>query len=500
MKKMLFVVLALCLLTACGETVDNTLIPTATINPTRPPVDVTPTTASSISPEASAYLDDALDIMQEHSINRYQIDWAVLRQKAHARARDAQTLADTYDAIRFALGELGDNHSGFMSPDQTREFQEGGPRAETPEPRGELLDRGLGYVVLPGYSGAGEAAPEYVTTVQQIIREIDAANPCGWIVDLRENTGGNMWPMLAGIGPVLGEGQVGMFIYPDGQQSFWDYADGQARLDGRPLTQAAETYRLQREMPPVAVLTGRDTRSSGEAVVVAFRGRENTRSFGEATGGLSTANQMYDLSDGARINLTVSVFADRTGYPYGDQIAPDQVGQPALDMAIEWLLDQPSCAVSIEQMPGGYEGWIDYAHAKYGFSFRYPPDWTLEEPQDPVHTMKDHLIWLKSSQAVLAIGFKHLDEDVLITRTGVGAGDLVTRGTVIFLGEPVSRDVLVLEGRDMAVLYNSAGETQRNDLVFTLSLDYVGESSATTLQKDVQAVADMIVTSFELSE
>jgi hypothetical protein len=88
----------------------------------------------------------------------------------------------------------------------------------------------------------------------------------------------------------------------------------------------------------------------GEAIAVAFRGRSGTRSFGQSTGGLSTANQHYPLSDGAWLLLTVSTFADRTGQVYGQSIAPDQVGNRpqgaedlALQAAIDWLLKQPAC-------------------------------------------------------------------------------------------------------------------------------------------------------------
>ena len=33
---------------------------------------------------------------------------------------------------------------------------------------------------------------------------------------LRGNGGGNMWPMIAGVGPLLGEGPLGYFIGPIG--------------------------------------------------------------------------------------------------------------------------------------------------------------------------------------------------------------------------------------------------------------------------------------------
>ena len=161
-----------------------------------------------------------------------------------------------------------------------------------------------------------------------------------------------MWPMLAGIGPLLGEGHVGAFVHPDEQQQLWYYADGQARLDEKPMfTASAEpSHQLAQSMPPVAVLIGHYTASSGEAIVVAFRGRPRTYSFGEETAGRSTSNQGFQLSDGAVIALTVATFADRTGQTYGSKIAPDQIvdqGTQSDDYvvkaAIEWLLKQPAC-------------------------------------------------------------------------------------------------------------------------------------------------------------
>jgi hypothetical protein len=58
-------------------------------------------------------------------------------------------------------------------------------------------------------------------------------------------------------------------------------------------------------------LTGPVTASSGEAIVVAFRGRPQTRSFGEPTDGVPTANDTFPLSDGALLVLTVAVDSEK---------------------------------------------------------------------------------------------------------------------------------------------------------------------------------------------
>lgn len=97
----------------------------------------------------------------------------------------------------------------------------------------------------------------------------------------------------------------------------------------------------------MAVLQGRRTFSSGEATLLSFIGRANTRRFGEASGGLSTANRVYPLPDGAALVLTTSVMADRTGRAYGGPVEPDQqiwdVSRTDI-VARQWVEAQPGCA------------------------------------------------------------------------------------------------------------------------------------------------------------
>lgn len=158
----------------------------------------------------------------------------------------------------------------------------------------------------------------------------------------------------------------------------------------------------------------------------------------------------------------------------------------------------PTATLSDEER---YAGWGTYRNETYGFSLRLPPGWTAEEDTRPVSTLRGHAVHLMpegQSTIRLVVSFKYADEEQLITRTGVGSGELDERGSVPFLGEEVSRVVLVDRGKDMAVLYDGAGEIQRGDLVFALSLDYLGPSSdSVTLTEELQAQVDGIVASFE---
>lgn len=70
-------------------------------------------------------------------------------------------------------------------------------------------------------SGDQEQMLEYASQLQAKIEELDTQNPIGWIVNLSYNSGGNMWPMLTGIGPLIGEGVVGGFLSVDGVHTPW---------------------------------------------------------------------------------------------------------------------------------------------------------------------------------------------------------------------------------------------------------------------------------------
>ena len=90
-----------------------------------------------------------------------------------------------------------------------------------------------------------------------------------------------MWPMLAGVGPLLGNGLVGEFIDKAGQVSGrWFYEDGKALLDSKVAAQVEGSPVVSTPTRPVAVLIDGATGSSGEAIAIAFQGRRETRFFG----------------------------------------------------------------------------------------------------------------------------------------------------------------------------------------------------------------------------
>lgn len=297
---------------------------------------------------ARRYLDKAIGIMEKNSIRRDRVDWPALRSRGLLLARGGKSPADTYPAIRYAIRGLGDHHSAFNGAAAAEQWRgEGGSQ---PHPDLKILDGEVGYIAVPAYNGGDRAAiSAYAGDVQGRIATIDPAARCGWIVDLRNNGGGNMWPMLSGLGPILGEGELLSLVGPN-KRSVVVYRNGQAadrNAVAEKSTAGKSDVYIPERAPAVAVLTSPHTGSSGEAVTIAFRGRLHTRSFGAPTAGLSTGNENFPLDDGAIMFLTTTVMADRTGREYGQAVPPDvEVKGEAetLAAAMQWLREESGCA------------------------------------------------------------------------------------------------------------------------------------------------------------
>lgn len=303
------------------------------------------TPASPVGPSATpsatvtTYLNSIIDLARVNSINRQTIDWTAYRNAVFAEAGGAQTVAELNPAIRVAITLLRDGHSSYRSASGTTIFV-GLRSCSAPSPVALSPPSNIGTVAVGAFSGTIEQANAYARQIQDAIAAKDRDDLIGWIVDLRSNGGGNMWPMIAGLGPILGEGPLGYFIGPTGSETVWEYRNGSSFSGSFAVSTVSPPYTLKRPAPRVAVLSDNRIASSGEATLIAFLRRPNTRSFGQPTCGLSTANSTYTLSDSATLNMTTALMADRAKTPFGDSIPPDElIDDPGrtIQRATEWL-------------------------------------------------------------------------------------------------------------------------------------------------------------------
>ncbi|NRD19000.1 S41 family peptidase [Winogradskyella eckloniae] len=299
------------------------------------------------------YLNEVLEIVEKNSINRDSVDFKTIKHNALSKLSNTNTIEECYPIVQSILRELGDNHSFFMSKEQVKNWKSTSKSTEEIKLitfSGKLLKDNYGYIKMDGFSsGDSISIQKYADSLQNKIKSIDNKNIKGWILDLRENTGGNCWPMLTGIGPILGNGICGYFVDRKGNKSSWFYKNGESGINEFTITKVShQPYELYDNTKPIAVLTGSKTGSSGEVVVTAFHNKEKTKSFGTKTYGVSTGNQNFDLSDGSMILLTTSIYADRKGIIFGAEIEPDEIvefdynsigkqSDLVIQKAIEWI-------------------------------------------------------------------------------------------------------------------------------------------------------------------
>lgn len=296
--------------------------------------------APSTGDSPQAHLDLLLDLMEAHSVHRETIDWTDLRARVMTEAAEAQTIPDAFPAIRTALTLLGDRHSVYIPASGGSAIFASRRNCEAPAPPVPDVPGGIGYVKVTGFVGTADESRAFANDIQNTLRANDRDGLLGWIVDLRGNGGGNMWPMIAGLGPVVGEGLLGYFLSPAGASVAWTYVDGVSYSGGAVGQRVTDPYELRQPRPRVAVLIDRRVGSSGEATAIAFKGRAATRFFGTGTCGVSTANTSIGLSNGATLILTVALMADRTRTLYGDVVEPDEViadPSAAVERAVAWL-------------------------------------------------------------------------------------------------------------------------------------------------------------------
>jgi hypothetical protein len=288
------------------------------------------------------YIQEFKDIVKKNSIVSDKLDWQNIETNLGYLSKGMKTVDDTDTALNYIiknLREAGDNHSFIDGKERTEKQKIANTNDAKPDSR--LIDQNIGYVSVPGFASLNtEVGDTFALQIHNMIKKLDSGNAIkGWIVDLRTNTGGNMHPMISGLGSLIGEGTLGYFVY-NGKKSPWIYKN---RKFGP--HKIKEPYELKSGQSKIAVLIGPSTASSGEATIIAFIGKNNVKLFGQPSAGYTSANRPYTLSDGKSLALATSYEMDRNGKVYYGKIDPDIPVEPkeGQDMDIEaakvWILN-----------------------------------------------------------------------------------------------------------------------------------------------------------------
>jgi C-terminal processing protease CtpA/Prc len=293
-----------------------------------------------LPPSPQQYADVALDLMS----GGYRATgpaWDAARQAVRTAAADADDYADLHAALAEAVQVAGGPHSALLTPDEAAASQSAADEAPGPT---VTTTGDVTTVVVPELAGGSpQTQQRYADTLADGIAAAAPAT-CGWVVDLRGNTGGTMYPMLSGVSALLPDGPALFFSdRHDRTTAQVTIQDDGAGLNGRTTTRVRPDPGVSGS---VAVLQDERTASSGEVVLTAFRGLDDVTTFGAPSAGYTSANIPYRLYDGAQLVVTESVYVDRDGVVLDEQPLPaahPTAGPDAEAAARGWLAEQ-GCA------------------------------------------------------------------------------------------------------------------------------------------------------------
>lgn len=287
-------------------------------------------------------LDTIILMTKNHSIYKRNVNWSTLEPKIHEAIdkENKDIIMAVKPAIGLMLDSLNDNHSFLLYGNErisrttkidmysriNKETKKaiGWPNV-TPIKIVKFNDK-IAYISIPGMNISPEDAETKAAEMGQALRDslckLNPQNLRGIIVDLRLNTGGNMYPMIGGIAPLLGNGKAGSFVKDSKILSSWSIKNGNIYFGTNKILSLKNNC-VPNSTIRIAVLIGPATGSSGEATAISFIGKNNVKLFGEKSTGLVSANAQFQLNANTFYYLASSYEADRKNHAYTSSIHPD---------------------------------------------------------------------------------------------------------------------------------------------------------------------------------
>lgn len=274
------------------------------------------------------YVRNAIQQMDRKGLYAEGEAWEAAKKEA--LSHEPETLEEAQEIINKAAKVAGGKHS-YLMPANKAQAREKRSNEEV-SPSVTMIEDSICMIHLPAFAGDDENCLRFARSVLDSIPDTVK----GVCIDLRGNHGGNMYPMIAAVHRFLPDDIFLKFKMRRWFQSVMPInKEFVAKIVGIDIEPRINC--------PVAILTDEATASSGEAVLLSFRGLDNARVFGSPTAGYASANESIIFYNGSILALTVSCDIARTGEVFcDDPIVPDvETGSPEED-AISWLKDRSS--------------------------------------------------------------------------------------------------------------------------------------------------------------
>lgn len=255
--------------------------------------------------------ENAFNIMDVRGVYSQSEEWLNFRGKFKEDLKKVETNEELFEKLNEGIKIAGGKYSFVMENQSTEETD----RAYI-SPQVDYKDKVL-YITVPEFMGSDEKGNEYANLIADSFKDKDLE---GVVVDLRENGGGNMYPMILALSPLIPDEEILSFLDTENNKVF------SVALENGSFKRM-ETYKISNTDKyldiPVAILIVEKTASSAEMTLI---------SFGVETAGYSFANTTIGIRDDYTVVLTTNFVADREDKNYGEEkISPDFLTETPLE-------------------------------------------------------------------------------------------------------------------------------------------------------------------------
>ena len=286
----------------------------------------------------NSFFEQAFNIIEESSVKRNEIDWAVLKQNVKDSIGQFETNEDVYRAISYTVELIDDGHSQFADAHTPTKLT--ADTLSIPDVTSKVIGKRVGYLRIPGFMGNDSLSSMYTLEIRKALKEFDNTRDLsGWIIDLRGNGGGKASVVPLGVSPLFKDSLIGIFCDKQGIFREISCSSDYFYLGEHKMDSLHDDSTLNNEGKKIAVLVDGETASAAEFLMLGFKFQDKTRVFGSETRGLTSHLMLIDFKSDAKLLLACSYYYDKDKNVIDGPIAPDEncPAEKCLDQAVAWV-------------------------------------------------------------------------------------------------------------------------------------------------------------------
>lgn len=212
-----------------------------------------------LPPSSERYGRVILDRVEQRGLYSQGRQWQIIRQRSEKKLKTSKSYQESRNIVQEAVWYGGGKHSQILSKETVRR-----DTLDSRYPEYRRLNEDILLITIPSISKLDKRSiSHYSGKLQNILMEKSYK---GLILDLSNNTGGNMIPMIGGLASILPNDTL--FHYTDKYGNKKTITMKNIPLEALKISRKT----INTKHVPIAIITNHKTASSAEMTFLSFKG------------------------------------------------------------------------------------------------------------------------------------------------------------------------------------------------------------------------------------